>query len=94
MHWAQQCLHNRFGDRMFKAVITETVKLREAPSHRLSIFEYDANVIGAKAYRELIALKCSTLSGNKPLVQSITSKTEREEESLIKNQETLIIILD
>jgi chromosome partitioning protein len=50
----QQSLHNHFGDRMFKAVIPETVKLREAPSHGLSIFEYDANGTGAKAYRELV----------------------------------------
>jgi hypothetical protein len=78
---------------MFKAVITETVKLREAPSHRLSIFEYDSNWLGAKAYRELMALKRSKL-GNNRLTQGIFSKTEPEEESLIKNQEPWIIILD
>ena len=89
MHWAQKSLHNHFGDRMFKAVIPETVKLREAPSHGISIFEYDSNGIGAKAYRELMALKRSII-GNNRLTQGIFSKTEPEEESLIKNQEPLI----
>ena len=65
MHWAQQSLHNHSGDRMFKAVIPETVKLREAPSHGISIFEYDSNGIGAKAYKELMALKRSILGNNR-----------------------------
>jgi chromosome partitioning protein len=47
-------LSQHFGERMFKTVIPETVKLREAPSHQQSIFEYDPYGIGAKAYRELV----------------------------------------
>lgn len=47
-------LKTHFGDQMLKAVIPETVKLREAPSHKQSIFEYDSNGVGAKAYRQLI----------------------------------------
>lgn len=47
-------LSSHFGDKMFKTVIPETVKLREAPSHALSIFEYDAGGIGGQAYRELV----------------------------------------
>lgn len=47
-------LSQHFGERMFKTVIPETVKLREAPSHQQSIFEYDPHGIGAKAYRELV----------------------------------------
>jgi chromosome partitioning protein len=47
-------LTSHFGDQIFSAVIPETVKLREAPSHQQSIFEYDAGGIGAKAYRELV----------------------------------------
>lgn len=43
-----------FGDQMLKSIIPETVKLREAPSHKQSIFEYDPNGVGAKAYRELV----------------------------------------
>ena len=43
-----------FGDSMLLSIIPETVKLREAPSHKQSIFEYDPNGVGAKAYRELV----------------------------------------
>ena len=78
---------------MFKAVIPETVKLCEVPSHGISIFEYDSNGIGAKAYRELMALKRSII-GNNRLAQGIFSKTEPEEESLIKNQEWWFFIKD
>ena len=74
---------------MFKGVIPETVKLREAPSHGISIFQYDSNGIWAKTYRELIALKRSKLGDNR-LAQGIFSNTEPEEESLIKNQEPSI----
>lgn len=49
-----EALKSHFGSSMFKTVIPETVKLREAPSHGQSIFEYDPNGAGAKAYRELI----------------------------------------
>ncbi|MBD1835273.1 ParA family protein [Cyanobacteria bacterium FACHB-472] len=47
-------LTSHFGSQMFKSVIPETVKLREAPSHRQSIFEYDPQGSGAKAYCELV----------------------------------------
>jgi chromosome partitioning protein len=47
-------LTEHFGDRMFETVIPETVKLREAPSHQLSIFDYDPNGAGARAYRDLV----------------------------------------
>lgn len=49
-----QSLTTHFGERMFKTVIPETVKLREAPSHQQSIFDYDPSGAGAKAYRELV----------------------------------------
>ncbi|WP_255447827.1 ParA family protein [Picosynechococcus sp. PCC 11901] len=34
-------LSEHFGDAVFKTLIPETVKLREAPSHSQSIFDYD-----------------------------------------------------
>jgi chromosome partitioning protein len=49
-----EALKSHFGDSMFKTVIPETVKLREAPSHGQSIFEYDPSGVGAKAYRQLV----------------------------------------
>ncbi len=50
-----QSLTSHFGDKMLSTVIPETVKLREAPSHSSSIFEYDPNGAGALAYRELVS---------------------------------------
>jgi chromosome partitioning protein len=47
-------LKEHFGDRMFETQIPETVKLREAPSHGQSIFEYEPNGTGAKAYQSLV----------------------------------------
>ena len=42
-----------FKDKVFKSIIPRTVRLSEAPSHGLSIFEYDSKSIGAKKYNEL-----------------------------------------
>lgn len=47
-------LSEHFGDRLFKTIIPETVKIREAPSHHQSIFEYDPKGAGAKAYQQLV----------------------------------------
>ncbi|MBD2098864.1 ParA family protein [Trichocoleus sp. FACHB-591] len=47
-------LQDHFGDRMFKTIIPDTVKISEAPSFGSSIFEHDPNGAGAKAYRELM----------------------------------------
>ena len=47
-------LQDHFGNRMFKTIIPDTVKISEAPSFGNSIFEHDPNGAGAKAYRELM----------------------------------------
>ncbi len=47
-------LQEHFGDKMFKTVIPESVKVREAPSHALSIFDHAPNGKAAKAYRALV----------------------------------------
>lgn len=47
-------LKDHFGESMFQTVIPETVKLREAPSFGMSIFEHDPSGAGAKAYRSLV----------------------------------------
>jgi chromosome partitioning protein len=47
-------LKEHFGDAMFETIIPETVKIREAPSHGQSIFEYDPNGTGASAYHQLV----------------------------------------
>lgn len=47
-------LSEHFGERLLETVIPETVKLREAPSHTASIFEYDPRGLGSQAYRQLV----------------------------------------
>lgn len=44
-------LTEHFGDAVYKTLIPETVKLREAPSHSQSIFDYDPSGKGAIAYK-------------------------------------------
>ena len=39
---------------MCQTIIPETVRVREAPSHQQSIFDYDPKGVGAKAYRQLV----------------------------------------
>lgn len=47
-------LQERFGNSMMQTVIPDTVKISEAPSYRISIFEHDPNGSGAKAYHSLV----------------------------------------
>ncbi len=49
----QQRLEQSYPGKVFKSVIRPTVRLKEAPSHELSIFEYDPNGNGARDYRSL-----------------------------------------
>lgn len=42
-----------FEDKVFKTVIPRNVRLAEAPSFGMNIFDYDANSKGAKAYKSL-----------------------------------------
>jgi chromosome partitioning protein len=46
-------VRDEFGDQVFSTVIPTNVRLAEAPSHHKSIFEYDSESTGARAYREL-----------------------------------------
>jgi chromosome partitioning protein len=46
-------VRDEFNERVFTTVIPINVRLAEAPSHHKSIFEYDSDSSGAKAYREL-----------------------------------------
>jgi chromosome partitioning protein len=46
-------IKNHFGDKVFSAIIPRNVRLSEAPSHGLSIIEYDPKSIGAVKYLEL-----------------------------------------
>lgn len=42
-----------FGEKVYKTIIPRNIKLSEAPSAGISIFDYDKNSIGAMAYLEL-----------------------------------------
>lgn len=46
-------VRERFGDRVFKAVIRENIAVAEAPSFGLSIFEYAPKSHGAEDYLDL-----------------------------------------
>ena len=46
-------LYKFFPDNIFRSVIPRTVRLAEAPSFGQSIFHYDPNSKGAKAYERL-----------------------------------------
>jgi chromosome partitioning protein len=43
-----------FGDKVFNTVIPRNVRLAEAPSHGMTIMEYDRHSRGAAAYLELV----------------------------------------
>lgn len=47
-------LQEHFGSLIFKAIVPDTVKISEAPSFGISIFEHDPSGGGAKAYRTLV----------------------------------------
>ncbi|MBT4760183.1 MAG: AAA family ATPase [Bdellovibrionaceae bacterium] len=46
-------IKNHFGEKVFDAIIPRNVRLSEAPSHGISIIDYDAKSIGAKKYMDL-----------------------------------------
>jgi chromosome partitioning protein len=43
-------LMDHFGDKVYRTVIPRNIRLAEAPSHGLSIMQYDLNSKGAQAY--------------------------------------------
>lgn len=46
-------IQSHFSDKVFKSIIPRNVRLSEAPSHGLSIIEYDPRSVGAVKYLEL-----------------------------------------
>ena len=52
-HQVVEEIRAHFKEKVFKSVIPRNVRLSEAPSHGVSIFEYDAKSIGAQMYLEL-----------------------------------------
>jgi chromosome partitioning protein len=68
-------LKNYFGDKMFDTLIPRNIKLSEAPSHGLSITEYEPSSTGAQAYDRITdeIIKRFGLKANK-LVRPSLSK--------------------
>lgn len=52
-HQIEAEARDHFGEKVFKTLIPRNVKLSEAPSHGLSIFDYDSKSVGALCYRKL-----------------------------------------
>ncbi len=46
-------LQNHFGERLYRTVIPRNVRLAEAPSHGLSVLDYDRNCVGSTAFLTL-----------------------------------------
>ncbi|MBK1834047.1 ParA family protein [Roseibacillus ishigakijimensis] len=46
-------VRNYFPGELYETVIPRTIRLGEAPSHGVTIFDHDPEGLGAKAYREL-----------------------------------------
>ena len=46
-------MKRHFGDLVFNTVITRNVRLSEAPSHGMSVIEYDPQSKGAQNYIQL-----------------------------------------
>lgn len=52
-HQVASEIENHFRNQLFKTVIPRNVRLSECPSHGQTIFTYDKNSTGAKAYNSL-----------------------------------------
>lgn len=46
-------IRRHFADKVYATVVPRNVRLAEAPSHGLPIFQYDIRCRGAQAYLEL-----------------------------------------
>ncbi len=75
-----------FKDKVFKAIIPRNVRLSEAPSHGLSIFQYDDRSIGAEKYRELAAELNNRVLGIQPQVQPTAPAAPEVKESATEVQ--------
>lgn len=67
-HQVVEEIRAHFKDRVFNTVIPRNVRLSEAPSHGVSIFDYDPKSIGALMYMELskeLVLKTVASENNK-----------------------------
>ncbi len=46
-------IRGHFADKVFKTIVPRNIRLAEAPSHGISVLQYDIRCRGAKAYLDL-----------------------------------------
>lgn len=67
-------IRSHFSDKVFNSIIPRNVRLSEAPSHGMPIFDYDAKSVGSRKYMELAE---EILKNNKPVDQGVSSQGEK-----------------
>lgn len=67
-------IRSHFSDKVFNSIIPRNVRLSEAPSHGLPIFEYDRKSVGSRKYMELAE---EILENNKPVTTSMPTQGEQ-----------------
>lgn len=64
-------IRSHFNDKVFDSIIPRNVRLSEAPSHGLPIFEYDKKSVGSRKYMELAK---EILNNNKVVEQPMDTQ--------------------
>jgi len=82
-HVAKQ-MRSQFKNAAFKTMITNNIKIEEAPSHFKSIFSYDSGCLGASLYRDWI--KRELLRRHKLLEKKKGDKMEALSAAALQNQ--------
>jgi chromosome partitioning protein len=67
-------IRSHFADKVFDSIIPRNVRLSEAPSHGMPIFDYDEKSVGSRKYMELAE---EILNNNKSSEASLTSQGEQ-----------------
>ncbi len=67
-------IRSHFSDKVFDSIIPRNVRLSEAPSHGMPIFDYDAKSVGSRKYMELAE---EILNNNKPAEQILNTQGEQ-----------------
>ncbi len=76
-------LQKHFGDKLCDTLIPRNVRLAEAPSHGLSVIEYDRSCVGAQAYVALGGELMQSLSIVPPQLGNLTTEKQDEQQSKI-----------
>jgi chromosome partitioning protein len=79
-------IKSHFGEKVFDAIIPRNVRLSEAPSHGISIIDYDLKSIGAKKYLDLAR---ELLEKNKDLNESKHGENSKVAASVAKVPQNL-----